>query len=47
MNEENTNREKDQTLPLEAIIKEAKRIQENCLHTSKSHFVEGLEGDYR
>lgn len=40
MNEENTNGEKDQSLTKDAIIQEAKRIHENCLHTSKSHFVE-------
>jgi len=39
MKERNTNREKEQSLALEAIVEEAKRIEENCLHTSKSHFV--------
>lgn len=39
MTEGSTDREKDQSLTLDAIIKEAKRIEENCLHTSKSHFV--------
>lgn len=39
MVEKSTDREKDQSLTLEAIIKEAKRIEENCLYTSKSHFV--------
>ena len=39
MAEKSTNREKDKSTTLEAIINEAKRIEENCLHTSKSHFV--------
>lgn len=39
MTEKNTDREKDQSLTTDAIIKEAKRIEENCIHTSKSHFV--------
>ena len=39
MVEESTTREKDKSITLEAIISEAKRIEENCLHTSKSHFV--------
>ena len=39
MTEKSTDKEKGQSIPLEAIIKEAKRIEENCLHTSKSHFV--------
>jgi hypothetical protein len=39
MTEKSTNREKDKSLTLEAIINESKRIEENCLHTSKSHFV--------
>ena len=39
MTERSTDREREQSLTLDAIIKEAKRIEENCLHTSKSHFV--------
>ena len=39
MTETNTDKEKVQSIPLEAIVKEAKKIEENCLHTSKSHFV--------
>jgi len=39
MAEKSTNREKGKSPTLEAIINEAKRIEENCLHTSKSHFV--------
>jgi hypothetical protein len=39
MNEKSTDREKEQSLTLTAIISEAKRIEENALHTSKSHFV--------
>jgi len=39
MTEKSTDQEKGQSIPLEAIIKEAKRIGEDCLHTSKSHFV--------
>lgn len=31
--------EKAIPISVEAIIKEAKRIEENCLYTSKSHFV--------
>jgi len=36
---ETTTTEKSVTISKEAIIKEAKRIFENCLLTSKSHFV--------
>lgn len=39
MTEKSTDREKEQSLTLAAIIREAKRIEENSLHTSKSHFV--------
>jgi hypothetical protein len=39
MTERSTDREKEQSPTLEAIVAEAKRIEENCLHTSKSHFV--------
>ena len=39
MVEESTGREREQSLTLEAIIAEAKRIEENCLYTSKSSFV--------
>ena len=39
MDEITTTKEKGVTLTYEAIVKEAKRIEENCLHTSKSHFV--------
>ena len=39
MTEKSTDREKEQSLTLTAIISEAKRIEENSLHTSKSHFV--------
>lgn len=38
MAEKSTNSEKEPSLALDAIIDEAKRIEENCLHTSKSHF---------
>lgn len=36
---EETASEKTVSIPKEEIIKEAKRIFENCLQTSKSHFV--------
>ena len=39
MSEIITTKEKAVSLTLEAIVKEAKRIGENCLYTSKSHFV--------
>ena len=39
MTEISTTQEKDVSLTYEAIVKEAKRMEENCLHTSKSHFV--------
>lgn len=38
-NEISTTKEKDVSATQKAIIKEAKRLAENCLHTSKSHFV--------
>ena len=39
MTDSKTTEEKPQSQTKEAIIKEAKRIEENCLHTSKGHFV--------
>lgn len=40
MNEITTSYERSVSKPKEEIIREAKRLSENCLHTSKSHFVE-------
>lgn len=34
-----TTREKNVTIARDAIVKEAKRIEENCLFSSKGHFV--------
>jgi len=39
MTDSKTTEEKPQSQTKEAIIKEAKRIEENCLYTSKGHFV--------
>ena len=39
MAETSTNREKYKPITLDAIVAEAKRIEENCLVTSRSHFV--------
>jgi hypothetical protein len=39
-NEITTLREREVSKPKEEIIKEAKRLYENCLYTSKSHFVD-------
>jgi hypothetical protein len=38
MTTEETTTEKAVSVPKKEIIKEAKRIEENCLHTSRSHF---------
>lgn len=40
MSEITTSYERALSKPKEEIIREAKRLCENCLHTSKSHFVE-------
>lgn len=40
MSEITTSYERIVSKPKEEIIREAKRLFENCLHTSKSHFVE-------
>lgn len=40
MSEITTSSEKVVSKPKEEIIREAKRLCENCLHTSKSHFME-------
>ena len=39
MNDTQTTAERPLTIAKEAIIKEAKRIGENCLYTSKGHFA--------
>jgi len=39
MTDRSTTKEKDVSITYEAIVKEAKRIEENCLYTSKSHFA--------
>lgn len=39
MNVQNSTREKTISATKEAIIAEAKRIEENCLYTAKGHFV--------
>jgi len=39
MNDTQTTEERPLTIVKEAIIKEAKRIEENCLYTSKGHFA--------
>lgn len=39
MNQQITTNEKTVTITKEAIIIEVKRLEENCLHTSKGHFV--------
>lgn len=39
MTDSKTTEEKPQSKVKEAIIKEAKRIEENCLYTSKGHFT--------
>ena len=39
MIEQSTTKEKIISLAKEAIIKEGKRIEENCLYTAKGHFV--------
>ena len=39
MNDTQTTAERSLTIAKEAIIKEAKRIEENCLYTSKGHFA--------
>lgn len=39
MIKQSTTKEKIISLAKEAIIKEAKRIEENCLYTAKGHFV--------
>ncbi|MFX0202436.1 MAG: SLATT domain-containing protein [Candidatus Hodarchaeota archaeon] len=39
MTEQITTKEKGVSLSLEGIVREAKRIEENCLYTSKSHFA--------
>lgn len=39
MTEQVTTEEKPVSIALEGIVKEAKRIEENCLYTSRSHFV--------
>lgn len=40
MSEVSTSEERIVSKPKEEIIKEAKRLYENCLYTSKSHFIE-------
>src|SRR5574340_1096856 len=40
MSEVTTSAEKAISKPKEEIIREAKRLYENCLYTSKSHFIE-------
>jgi len=39
MNDTQTTEERPLTIAKEAIIREAKRIEENCLYTSKGHFA--------
>jgi len=39
MNSTTSTKEKEISITKEAIIKEAKRIEENCLYTSKGHFA--------
>lgn len=39
MSEPITTQEKEVSLTKEAVLEEAKRIEENCLHSAKGHFV--------